>query len=233
MKIVILAGGEGKRLRPYTYVLPKPLLPIGDKPILDITLEKLKTQGIKDIILAVNYKAGLFDIIYGDGSSRGMNISYLRESQPLGTAGPLRSLKDKIFDDFFVMNGDIICDLNLEDLKKTHREAEADITVVTRKIETPINFGVLQIENEKIVGWDEKPKIKSEISAGMYMLKPSVLDLIPKNEFYDMNDLVKRIILNGGKVLRFLYGGDLLDVGNREDYRKAQNNFEEKKDLKI
>jgi len=226
MKVVILAGGEGKRLKPYTEVIPKPLLPIGEKPVLEIIFERLKNQGYKDIVLATNYKAYLFETLFGDGSKLGMNITYSRESKPLGTAGPLKGIEGQLTDDFFLMNGDLITDLQISDVEKVHRKGKADITVVTREIETPIPYGVIDVEGEKVLAWKEKPKIKSEISTGMYMINPGALRYIPENEFYAMNDLVGKVIENGGRVLRFLHSGEWTDIGLIGDYEKAQKDFE-------
>lgn len=225
MKVFILAGGEGKRLRPYTYVLPKPLLPIGEQPILDRIFENLKKQNIKDIFLAVNYKDYLFKMIYGDGSKIGLNITYINESKPLGTAGSLSILNGKILEPFFVTNGDVICNLDLNKLEEFHKKNGCDITVVTRKISTQINFGVLQIEEDKILGWREKPKIESEISAGMYMLNPEVLKCIPEDNFFNMPDLFQKVIEHGGKVRRFLYEGEISDVSDLTEYEKIRSNF--------
>ena len=226
MKAVILAGGEGKRLRPYTYVLPKPLLPLGEEPILDRILEKLRKQGITDIFLAVNYKEQLFKMIYGDGSEKGVNITYLKESKPLGTAGPLKNLEGKVTESFFVINGDVISDLDVRELEKFHERTNSDITVVTRKIKTPINFGVLDVKEDQIVKWTEKPIIESEIATGMYMINPFVLKYIPYDNFYDMNNLVGEVMKNKGKVFRFEYDGQwIFDVGSRKDYKEAQEFF--------
>ena len=223
MKATILAGGEGKRLRPYTFVLPKPLLPVNGEPILDAVLRNLKKQGIEDVFLSVNYKSHLFEIIYGNGEKIGLNIHYLKEKKPLGTAGSLKLLQGKIFENLFVTNGDVICDLNLEELERFHDENKCDITVVGRKITIPVNFGVLKITNDKIVEWAEKPKIDLEISAGMYLLNPNVLKYIPENSFFNMPDLVKKVIENNGKVMRFLHDGDLIDVSDLDEYKKIQS----------
>ncbi|MBI2630276.1 NTP transferase domain-containing protein [Candidatus Pacearchaeota archaeon] len=225
MKVVILAGGEGKRLRPYTLVLPKPLLPIKDKPILDIVLERLKHQGIVDIFLSVNYKSKLFEMIYGDGKEIGMNIKYIKENVPLGTAGSLYFIKDEIKESFFVTNGDIISELDIKALEEFHKKIRADITVVTRKIETQIQFGVLKKYSDRIVEWSEKPKIDSEISAGMYMINPLVLGLIKENEFCDMPTLVRRVMENGGNVFGFEYSGKIYDIGHLEEYEKVCEEF--------
>jgi NDP-sugar pyrophosphorylase family protein len=226
MKAVILAGGEGKRLRPYTFVLPKPLLPVNGEPILDAVLGNLKEQGIKDIFLSINYKAHLFEIIYGNGKKINMNINYLKEEKPLGTAGSLKLLQGKISENIFVTNGDVICNISLKELEKFHNENMCDITVVSRKILTPINFGVLKIIDDKVTGWYEKPKINSEISAGMYLLNPNVLKYIPENNFFNMPDLVKKVIENNGKVMRFLHDGEVVDVSDLDEYEKIQSKKE-------
>lgn len=223
MKAVILAGGEGKRLRPYTFVLPKPLLPVNGEPILDAVLRNLKEQGIGEIYISINYKSHLFEIIYGNGEKIGLNINYLKEEKPLGTAGSLKLLQGKVFENLFVTNGDVICNLNLGELEKFHDENKCDITVVSRKITVPVNFGVLKITNNKIVEWAEKPKIGLEISAGMYLLNPNVLKYIPENSFFNMPDLVKKVIENNGIVMRFLHDGDLIDVSDLDEYEKIQS----------
>ncbi|MDD5023455.1 MAG: sugar phosphate nucleotidyltransferase [Candidatus ainarchaeum sp.] len=224
MKIIILAGGKGKRLRPYTLVLPKPLLPIDDEPILDKILKTLKNQKVTQIFLSVNYKSYLFKMIYGHGEKFGMNIEYIEEEKPLGTAGPIGLIREKISENLFVTNGDLICNLDLKRVEEFHNRNNCDITVVTRGIETPINFGVLRMIEGKIVDWAEKPKIYSEISAGMYLLNPRILNEIPKNEFFNMPDLVKKIIEKGGKVKGFHYDGEVLDVSNLEEYKKIRRN---------
>ncbi|MFH1607961.1 MAG: sugar phosphate nucleotidyltransferase [archaeon] len=222
MRAVILAGGEGKRLRPYTQVIPKPLLPINGKPVLELIFENLRNQGIRDITLATNYKSYLFETLFGDGLKIGLNINYLKESKPLGTAGPLKLLKDKIHEDFFVMNGDLITDLNIKEMKKNHKENNADVSLVTRKIEVPVNYGVMETENKKITGWTEKPTIEVKICTGMYMLNPRVLRYIPEDEFYNMDELVKKVISEGGNVVEFLHEGQWIDIGKIDDFEKAQ-----------
>ncbi len=229
MKAVILAGGEGKRLRPYTYILPKPLLPIGERPILDLSLERLKKQDIKEVILAVNYKAEIFEMIFGDGFSRDMKIHYTKEEKPLGTAGPIKNAEEYLTEDFLVINGDIITELNIKEVADFHKKNMADITVVTREIEVPIDFGIIKSEGINIVGWEEKPKIKSEISSGIYIFNPSILKHIPKNEFCNMNDLVKDVIKKGCKVYKFPYNGIILDVGHMKDYEEAAKILENMK----
>jgi NDP-sugar pyrophosphorylase family protein len=231
MKVVILAGGEGKRLRPYTEVIPKPLLPIGreKKPVLDRVLRQLKIQGYNDVVLAVNYKVDYFRYFFKDGSERGMAITYSEELKPLGTAGPLKNLEAQLTEDFFVMNGDLITDLDVREVEKFHKQQEADVTIVTRNIEIPVDYGVMEVKGDRVVGWNEKPKLRSEISTGMYMVNPKVLGYVPRNQFYGMNDLVGSIIADKGKVLRFLYDGRWIDIGKIDDFEKAQLGLEKEK----
>ncbi|MEK6760763.1 MAG: sugar phosphate nucleotidyltransferase [Nanoarchaeota archaeon] len=223
MKAVILAGGEGKRLRPYTEIIPKPLLPVNGEPVLGIIIKKLKEQGIEEIILAVNYRDYLFKTLFGDGSNFGVKIYYSGESEPLGTCGPVKNVENLLDDDFFVMNGDLITDVDIREVEKFHKKNNADITVVTKMVENKINFGVMKVKDDEIISWDEKPTIKSEIGTGMYVINPRALMYIPPNKFYNMNDLVSDVIMSGGKVMHFLHEGDWVDIGLKDDYEKVQN----------
>ena len=223
MKAVILAGGEGKRLRPYTEIIPKPLLPINGRPILGIIIENLKKQGITEIILTVNYKDYLFRTLFGDGSNKEVKITYSEETQPLGTCGPLKNIENELYEDFFVMNGDLITDLKIKDAKKFHIDKNADITIITKSMETQIRYGVIKTNKEEVVSWDEKPIIRSNIATGMYIINPRALRYIPKDKFYNMNDLVRDVMTNGGKVVNFQHIGEWIDIGLKEDYDEAQS----------
>jgi len=223
MKAVILAGGKGKRLRPYTEIIPKPLLPIKNKPVLEIILEDLKNQGIKEFFLATNYKSYLFKLLFGDGSKKGIKINYSKEKIESGTAGPLKNLETKLKKDFLLMNGDLIISLDINKLKKFHQKSLSDITIVTKEIETPIAYGVLEIKKNRVLSWKEKPTIKSEISTGIYLINPRVIKEIPPNKYYNMNQLVKKIIQKRGVVSRFLYSGKWIDIGLLEKYKEIQN----------
>jgi NDP-mannose synthase len=228
MKAVILCGGEGKRLRPYTYILPKPLLPIGDKAILEIILERLKEQGIMQVILATNYKEAYIKTFLSDGKDKGMDIVYSKEDNFLGTAGPLKALRDMFKEDFFVMNGDLLTNLDISDLSKFHKENSGDITIVTKIMKTPIHYGVIENKEGVVTKWTEKPDVTFEISTGMYMLNPKVLDYLPEGKPFNMDELVREVLKNNGKVLRFLYDGEWVDIGRVEDYEKIQSGFNEK-----
>jgi len=228
MIVVILAGGEGKRLRPYTQIFPKPLLPIGDKPVLEIILEKLKKQGIKKVILSVNYKSNLIEQFFGSGLDRGINLIYSKEDTPLGTGGPIKLLKNVLTEDFFVMNGDLITEINVGEVAEFHKKIGAEMTIVTKRVEIPVSFGVIKGGEDYVEKIEEKPVINLEINTGMYMLKPEVLEYIPDNQYFKMTDLVEEIKKRGGKVAKFLYSGKWIDIGQIDDYEEAQKDYYDK-----
>jgi NDP-sugar pyrophosphorylase family protein len=228
MKAVILAGGRGKRLRPLTDVLPKPLLPIAGKPVLERILSKFKEQGIEEVFLTVNYMKDYFKMLFGDGNKLGLKINYLEESKPLGTAGPIRVLNTSLDDDFFVMNGDLVTDFDITKGMKFHKENNADLTIITRSLIVPIEYGVISGEDKIVTGWVEKPKISLEMSTGMYFLNPRVIQHIPSEKEYNMNELVKKIIDLPGKVIKYVHEGEWIDIGKMEDYERANDFFEGK-----
>jgi len=221
MKVVIMAGGKGERLRPYTTVIPKPLLPLGDKPILELLLDKLNGKNVEEIIMLTNYKSKYFKLLFGE-EREGIKISYSEEKGPLGTAGPLGLIREKVDSDFIVMNGDILTDIDVNELVEFHKKNSPDITIVTKEERIPIQYGVIKIDNENVVEWREKPILKSEISAGIYMLNPRVLRFIKENQKIDMNELIEKVLDGGGQVKRFLYKGRWIDIGKIEDYENAQ-----------
>ena len=228
MKAVIMAGGLGTRLRPLTKIIPKPLLPIGEKSILEITIKKLKEEGFDEIILAVNYKSDLFESHFKDGSKFGIKIVHSKEKKELGTAGPLQLVKKKLTKPFLVMNGDILTNMDFKKLKEFHTENKADMTVVTKKVSLPLHYGVISKKDGKIKNIDEKPTIESEINAGIYFLNPSVLDSIPKDQKFDMPDLIKKLIKDEkskDNVIPYSLKDYWMDIGNMDDHKKAQDDL--------
>jgi NDP-mannose synthase len=223
MKAFILAGGEGRRLKPYTSVLPKPLLPLGDKPILEIILKNLKDQGINDVILAINYKSSLFKMFFGDGSKLGMNINYSKEEKPLGTIGPIKLVEKEFDGNVIVMNGDILTDLDFNKLLEFHNEKNSDITVVSRNIAIPLEYGVIKSKDDKVIGWEEKPSLNSEVSAGIYVIKSSVIKMVEDDKRQDMPELILKVVNSGGNVFKFPYGGRWIDIGRISDYQRAES----------
>lgn len=231
MKAVILAGGKGKRLAPYTTVFPKPLMPIGDIPILEVVLRQLKAHGCEHITLAVGHLAELLRTFFGDGNKLGMKIDYSVEDKPLGTAGPL-ALIEGLQEPFFVMNGDILTDLDFTALYKYHIQRGAAATIATYERTVKIDFGVLEPDSDGfIANYIEKPSYDYRVSMGIYVFDPFVLQYIERGKYFDFPDLVKHLIREGKKVASYPFLGYWLDIGRPEDYERAINEFELKREL--
>jgi NDP-sugar pyrophosphorylase family protein len=194
MKAVILAGGKGTRLKPYTTVFPKPLMPINDKPILEIVVRQLKSYRFNEIIMAVGHLAELIMTFFNDGSKYGINIKYTREDKPLGTAGPLALMKEELKETFLMMNGDVLTTLDYSDLVNYHKKNKAIATIALKKRAVKIDFGVPEVDKaNNIVGYTEKPKINYLVSMGVYAFDPRILEYIEPNECLDFPDLKKKI----------------------------------------
>ena len=186
-------------------------------------MTKLKNQGVNEIILATNYKSTLLEIFFSDGSDLGVDITYSKEENSLGTVGPLKLIEDKLDGDFIVMNGDVLTDLDIKKLIEYHKKNSSDITVVTKNMDIPLDYGMVKTDGDKVIGWREKPSLSSEISTGIYILNSSILKHIPQDKKYDMSDLIKKVIELNGNVLKFSYDGKWIDIGRIEDYKKVQN----------
>lgn len=204
MKAVILAGGKGVRLRPLTYTIPKPLLPVGEKPILEEIIERLKAQGVRDFVIAVGYRAELIETYFRDGSQLGVRIAYVRETAPLGTAGPLalvRAQCDVPEDEpLLVMNGDILTDLDTRALAQAHAASGCEMTVATREYQLHHPYGVIDVTDGKISGITEKPSVTDTVSAGIYAIDASALDVVPEGRAFDMPDMVNALLAAGRSV---------------------------------
>jgi NDP-mannose synthase len=229
MKAVILAGGKGSRLAPYTTVLPKPLMPIVDTPILEIVLKQLKNHGFDDVVLAVGHLAPLIKTYFGDGSDLGIRITYIHEASPLGTAGPLANI-DGLTETFLVMNGDILTDLDYSKLVEHHRDGGGIMTIATYKRTVKIDFGVLETVDGGVNKYVEKPALDYVVSMGIYVMEPAVRDHIKSGEYMDLPDLVRLLLASGERVQAFPFGGRWLDIGRQEDFTEAQTQFEEHRD---
>jgi len=228
MKAVILAGGLGHRLRPFTEVIPKPLLPLGERSVLEVQISALSRAGAREVIVATNYKSRLIEAFVGDGSRFGLTITFSRESTPLGTAGPLSLLRDRLDEPFLMMNGDVLTKMDFARFYEFGVRETADLTVGTKVITTPFRFGNVQVNsNGQIVDVDEKPEFKLEIVAGIYCMKPSVFRYIPVNEYYGMDMLIKRMIAANERVARYLVHDYWLDIGQVDDYSKARSDYEQ------
>jgi len=226
MKAVVLAGGKGTRLAPYTQILPKPLMPIGDMPILEILVRQMKRAGIQDIVVTVGHLADLLRSYFKDGSQFGVNISYSQEDQPLGTAGPL-SLLDGLEGTFLVTNGDVLTDLSLAELIAAHRQSGAAATIAMHARKVRIDYGVIQFNGgNEVTGYIEKPSYDYSVSMGVYVFDARVLKHIPFNRYLDFPDLVLKLIAAGETVKGYPFSGYWQDLGRPDDYAQANEEFE-------
>jgi NDP-sugar pyrophosphorylase family protein len=226
MKAVVLAGGKGRRLAPFTVVFPKPLVPVGDRPVLEILLRRLAQFGITEVILSVDHLAELMmAFVEGNPSLKKLlTIRYVRDEKPGGTAGPLAGMEG-LDDTFLVTNGDVLTTLDLGALIQHHKKQEAALTIAVHKKEVPIDLGVLELQDGVVVNYKEKPRLHYNVSMGIYVYEPRVLRYIEKGSYLDFPDLVLRLIKNGEKVVGFENDAAWLDIGRPEDYARAQEEF--------
>ncbi len=224
-KVVLMVGGLGTRLRPLTENIPKPMLKVGDKPILETIIGKFVSYGFTNIILCVNYKSEVIKDYFGDGRDFGVNIEYILEDKRMGTAGALSLLKSKPEEAFFVMNGDLLTNVNFEHLLDYHNENNSLSTMCVREYDFQVPFGVVEIEDGKIYSIKEKPIHKFFVNAGIYMLSPEIFQYLPENEFYDMPTLFENIIKKGHNTTSFPIREYWLDIGRIEEYNKANNEY--------
>ena len=225
MRVVILAGGQGTRLLPYTTVIPKPLMPVGDRPILEIIIKQLKHHGFTRFTMAVGYLAELVEAYFRDGKKYGVKIDYSREDKPLGTIGAL-GLIDGLDKTFLVMNGDVLTNLKYDELVTFHKQNQAVATIATYNKEVKIDLGVLEMdEGFRLRQYLEKPTLRYNVSMGIYVFEPEILRLIEPNGYLDFPDLVVSLIKAGKKVIAFPFDGYWLDIGRHEDYELAQGDF--------
>jgi len=226
LKAVILAGGKGTRLSPYTKILPKPLMPIGDMPILEILLLQMKRAGVDEAILTVGHMAGLLRAFFEDGQRIGVHIRYSYENTPLGTAGPL-ALVDGLTDTFLVANGDVLTTLDIGKLVAFHKEQGGVATIAMHQRHVKIDLGVMECEDgHRIIGYNEKPVIDYLASMGIYVFEPRVLAFIPKGQYLDFPDLVKQLIAAGEIVKGYPFDGYWQDLGRPDDYEQAAQDFD-------
>jgi NDP-sugar pyrophosphorylase family protein len=222
VKAVILAGGRGRRLEPYTSVLPKPLMPVGDRAIVEITVDRLIESGITDITLCVGYLAHLIEAVF-NGRPRGARLTYVHEDSPLGTAGPLRLVGD-LSGTFLVMNGDLLTDLDFRALVDLHRRAGNLVTIATHERRNVVDYGVLHVEageSPRLVRYEEKPESALTVSMGIYVMEPEVLEHIPNEGYFDFPELIHALLDRELRVGTFPFSGSWLDIGRRDDYEQA------------
>ena len=222
MKVVIQSGGKGMRLRPYTTVLPKPLLPIGSKPVLELLLRWLRRNGATQIYITTGYLGHLIRAFCGDGRQWDLSIDYTEEPEPLGTIGALSLLRGKLDETFLVINGDVLTDLNLSALVASHLQSEALLTVATMERTTRSDFGEIEVNNSRIVNFREKPRFVHLVSMGIYCMQPEMLSHIPSSTPFGFDDLMYRMLRLNVPVNTFRHRGFWLDVGRIEDFQLAQ-----------
>jgi dTDP-glucose pyrophosphorylase len=220
--MVIMAGGKGTRLRPHTEQCPKPMLPVGDKPMLEHIIDRAKSQGFNHFMLAIHYLGYMVEDYFGDGSKMGARIEYIREDAPLGTAGALGLLTRPPEAPFVVTNGDVLTDINYADLLDFHIRQQAAATMAVRTHEWQHPFGVVQTKGLDIVGFEEKPINRTHINAGVYVLSPAALKELSANEYCDMPTLFERLQVNGQRTVAYPMHEPWLDVGRVEDFQRAQ-----------
>lgn len=227
---VVLAGGKGARLRPYTAVLPKPLLPIGDRPVLSIVIDQLCAYGFTHVTIATGYMGELIEAVLSRSPTNGVMIEYAREAEPLGTVGPLATIDDLREEPFLVMNGDVLTDLDYAQMYADHVASGAGATLATTTRQVQVTLGVLQCsdetEKDRVTGYVEKPQLSYVASMGVYCFSPSVLDHIEHGLYLDLPELVLRLIDRGELVRTWRSDAYWVDLGLREDYEKAISEFD-------
>jgi NDP-sugar pyrophosphorylase family protein len=229
-KAVVLAGGKGTRLAPYTSVLPKPLMPVGDRSILEVVLGQLAGSGITDVTLCVGYLSHLIEAVLENSPRHGVNVTYVHEEDALGTAGPLR-LVDGLTSTFIAMNGDVLTTLDYRALLRFHRENDNVLTIATRDRPIQIDYGVLHLgengSSHRVREYAEKPRMTSTVSMGIYALEPRALEYIPPEGYFDFPDLVQALLQNHESVGAYRYDGLWFDIGRRDDYEQAVSTWAE------
>lgn len=229
MKAVVLAGGKGTRLSPYTKILPKPLMPIGDMPILELILRQIKIAGINEVVLTVGHLSELMRAFFQDGQRLGMQISYQYEDKPLGTAGPIAHV-EALGETFLVTNGDVLTTLHFGDLLRFHKDQQAALTIAAHHRRVKIDLGVIEWDDQSVIrGYIEKPVYDYCVSMGVYVFDQRVIQYIPRGEYLDFPDLVRILLAAGEKVVGYPFEGYWQDLGNPGDYEQATQDFEKMK----
>jgi NDP-mannose synthase len=236
-RTVVLAGGAGTRLRPYTTVLPKPLMPVGDRPVLDIVLRQLRAAGCEHVTIATGWLAELIEAVCGNGDTYGLKIDYFREREPLGTVGALATIDGLDKEPFMVMNGDILTDMSYTALMNDHRESGAAATIATTGRTIEVSLGVMHFQDARddarVTDYTEKPTLYYEASMGVYAFDPRVLAHIEPNVRLDFPDLILRLLAVGEEVRAWMCKDYWLDIGRHDDYERAQAEFDRMRDRLI
>jgi NDP-mannose synthase len=221
MKAVVLAGGRGTRLAPYTSVLPKPLMPVGERSILEIVVEQLEEAGITDINFCVGYLSHLIKAVFDNRQNGHVDISYVHENDALGTAAPLR-LVEGLDDTFLVMNGDVLTTLDYRELVRYHRAQDNVMTIATQNRTVKIDYGIVRLDvRQRLRHFEEKPELSTPVSMGIYVMEPDVLEHIPPDQHFDFPDLVQALLDASAPIGGYRYDGLWFDIGQHEDYEQA------------
>jgi NDP-sugar pyrophosphorylase family protein len=227
-RAVVLAGGQGSRLRPYTVVLPKPLMPIGEYPILEVILRQLSAQGFDRVTLAVNYQAEIVRAFCGDGSRWGIGIDYSLEKIPLSTIAPLRLIGD-LPENFLLMNGDVLTDLAMGELYEEHVQEKRQFTIAASERTNIVDYGVLHAQENRLVGFEEKPRFQYLVSMGVYILNRSVLEHVPAGQKYGFDNLMLDMLAHQQSVHVERHSGYWMDIGRVDDYMRAVEEFDDRR----
>ncbi|MGO9571946.1 MAG: nucleotidyltransferase family protein [Desulfomonilaceae bacterium] len=224
LQAVIMAGGYGNRLRPLTESLPKPMLPVGNKPLLELIIDQLRESGIRSVHVTTHYKGDVIKRYFGDGGEHGVHMSYVAEGEPLGTAGALCSLAD-CRKPLLVINGDVLTSIDFRAMLNFHQDYKADMTIAVKQYDIEVPYGVIETNGVEITGISEKPIIRQFVNAGIYLLNPGVCGLVPQGRRYDIPDLVRRLLEENFRVVSFPVREYWQDIGRLEDYERALTDF--------
>jgi NDP-sugar pyrophosphorylase family protein len=230
-RVVIQAGGKGSRLYPYTKVLPKPLMPVGGMPILEIVIRQLAAFGFRDLVITIGYLGEMIRWCCGDGSKWGVRIAYCPEDRPLGTMGPLRNVPG-LNEPFLVMNGDLLTDLDFRAFYDWHRAGDAPLSIATYMKPVNISLGVLKTDDRRrVIGFEEKPTLHFPCSMGVYGMNPELLQLIPEGEPFGFDNLMHAMLAGGVPARSYAFAGTWMDIGRPEDFQLACEEFEKRPEL--
>lgn len=223
---VLMAGGKGMRLRPLTENTPKPLLKVGDKPIIEYNIDRLAKVGVENIYLSVNYLGEQLENYFGDGSAKNLNIDYIKEDKPLGTIGSVLLVDEFEHDEIIIMNSDLLTNIDFADFYKFFKDSDADMAVAATTYQVDVPYAVLEAdEHQRVKSLKEKPKYTYFSNAGIYLIKKELLSMIPKGEFYDITDLMEKALEMDHTLITYPINGYWLDIGKHEDYKKAQEDI--------
>ena len=229
MKAVILAGGLGTRLRPYTKTIPKPMLPLGDKPILEYEIEWIKKNGIKEIVICVSYLRKKIEDYFGDGKKFGVKIEYAISNKPLATAGQLKTAEKFINETFVCLYGDSIYNFSLRNMVTQHKKSKSNVTMSLYDYKFNLKYGVIDTKNSGMVtSWNEKPEFSAKINIGCYVMEPDVFQLIPKNMQYGMDKVIQKVLAKRKKVSSVISKKGFIDIGDKETYEKTNEEYSKK-----